>query len=554
MLNYRLVRFSSTVIAALVLCIVSATAQVVPSFSKPRFIPKGPYQYDTTDAQGSITLAQETAGLLTREIDPRTYIVGPNDVLTVSVWATESVHDDVIVSPEGKIVLPHGGVIVVKGLSLDSVQTLVKSAIGKIFHQAKVDVSLRKLRQFKVYVLGAVAIPSVVTATAADHVFDVVERAGGVVDTASIRGVMLVRESQSEPITVDLQRYMSYGDKSQNPTVLGGDRIIVPLRNTKNVIAIAGEVKQEAEFPFLNGDSLSTLVRMSGGILPSARLDSVVLVRMRPSDRRPYREFLDLTTWGDQLYSGTPLAGDLPLTSGDRLYIRAVPKWSDRQQVIVEGEVQYPGYFAIIPNETRLSDVIASAGGFTEKASLEDAVVIRTSEVKLKDAEYERLSKLPPSEMSEGELQYFRTKSREVKGVMSIDFVDLFRKGIQDNNPLLRDGDSIYVPERNLYINITGSVRNPGRIVYQAGRTYLDYIELAGGYGFRADPDATLIVKVKGDQFPADAENYTLEPGDNILVLDEPETKFIDVFTSALTIAAQLVTIVGVILTIVRLQ
>jgi protein involved in polysaccharide export with SLBB domain len=330
MLNYRLVRLSSTVIAALVLCIVSATAQVVPSFSKPRFIPKGPYQYDTTDAKGSITLAQETAGLLTREIDPRTYIVGPNDVLTVSVWATESVHDDVIVSPEGKIVLPEGGVIVVKGLSLDSVQTLVKAAVGEIFHQAKVDVSLRKLRQFKVYVLGAVAIPSVVTATAADHVFDVVERAGGVVDTASIRGVMLVREGQSEPIGVDLQRYMSYGDKSQNPTVLGGDRIIVPLRNTKNVIAIAGEVKQEGEFPFLDGDSLSTLVRMSGGILPSARLDSVVLVRMRPSDRRPYREFLDLTTWGDhgsQIKHGLLCSCGALVRTGSVLTFRDLLEW-----------------------------------------------------------------------------------------------------------------------------------------------------------------------------------------------------------------------------------
>ncbi len=533
---------------------VQVQAQSNPSFSRPRFIPRGPYQYDTTDAQKSMKLSQGSAGLLTREIDPSKYIVGPNDVLTVSVWATEPIHVDVIVSPEGKVVFPNAGVLDVKGLTLDSVQSVIEVEARKIYHKSEVDVSLRRLREFKVYVLGAVAIPSVVPATAADHVFDVLERAGGIVDTGAIRGIMLIREGESEPIMVDLQRYMSYGDKQHNPTVLGGDRVIVPLRNTKNVISISGEVVQQGEFPFLPGDSLSTLVRMSGGFLPSARLDTVTLVRMSEEGSRPYREFIDMRTWADRLYSGAPLAGDLELRSGDRLYIRAIPKWNDRQDVIVEGEVRFPGRFAIIPNETRLKDVIEMAGGFTDKASLEDAIVIRTSEEDDEDKEFERLSKLPPSEMSEGELQYYRTKSREVKGVMSIDFVDLFRREIEDNNPLMRDQDSIYVPEKNLYINITGSVRNPGRIVYQQGRSYLDYIELAGGYGFRADPDATLIVKVKGDQFPADAENYALEPGDNILVLDEPETKFITVFTEALTIAAQLVTIVGVVLTIVRLQ
>jgi hypothetical protein len=91
-------------------------------------------------------------------------------------------------------------------------------------------------------------------------------------------------------------------------------------------------------------------------------------------------------------------------------------------------------------------------------------------------------------------------------------------------------------------------------VVYKAGLTYMDYIRLTGGYGFRADQSATLVVKPKGDQFPASSENYTMEPGDNILVLDNPEQKFIDVFTKALTITAQIVTIVGVVLTVVRLK
>lgn len=480
--------------------------------------------------------------------------MGAGDVVSISIGTISPLHYSIAVSSEGNLVIPGIAVINVKDVTLDSAKKAVREAAGKIYAGASVDVSLQRLRQFKVYVLGAVAMPSVVVATPADHVFDVIERAGGILDTGAIRGIMLIREGNSEPEYVDLQRFLAYGYSEANPTVQGGDRIVVPLRNTKDVISISGEVVAQGEYLYMPGDSLSTLIRMAGGLLASARLDSVVVVRMRPQGQDYDEIYLDLTQWRDLQFSDTSLPGDIALHTGDRVYVRAIPKWNERAEVVVDGEVVYPGRFAIIPNVTRLTDVIRMAGGFTEQASLEDAVVIRVSEMKIEDKEYERLKPLPPSEMSKGELQYYRTKSREVKGVMSVSFPDLFLRGNHDNDPVMRNHDSILVPIRNVYINVSGSVRRPGRIMYQPGLKYLDYINLAGGYGFRADMDATLVIKVKGDQFPADSENYTLEPGDNILVLDEPEIKFIDVFTQALTIAAQLVTIVGVVLTIVRLQ
>ena len=49
--------------------------------------------------------------------------------------------------------------------------------------------------------------------------------------------------------------------------------------------------------------------------------------------------------------------------------------------------------------------------------------------------------------------------------------------------------------------------------------------------------------------------NYKLDPGDTILVPPEEEdATFFEIFTTALTIATQLVTIVGVVITLVRLK
>ncbi|MBS1562447.1 MAG: SLBB domain-containing protein [Bacteroidetes bacterium] len=544
------------ILVAALLCTLiplSVLAQL-DNFKTKRFIPKASGQYDTVGQERATKLALESAGLLEREIDASTYILGPNDIVTVSVWASESIHLDLMVTPEGNLIIPRAGAMSVKGLTLDSARKLIKLEVAKVYRSASSNVSLKKLRQFKVYVLGAVRIPSVITATAADRVFDVIERAGGIVDTGSVRGITVVREGSTSPLVVDLQRYLSFGDKSANPTVLGGDRVIVPLRTFKNTISISGEVAREGSFDYLPGDSLSTLIRMAGGFLPSAILDSVHVVRSNEAGTGLDVYSVNMRSWPTAIYSTIPLPGDMALRSGDRVYVRAVPKFNDREQVIVAGEVLYPGKYAITPTQTRLTEVIERAGMFTENASVEDALIIRTSEMNVIDKEYERLSRLVPSEMSSNELQYYRTKSREVKGVMSVDFAELFIKKNMVNNPVLRDGDSIYVPKRSLYVNVTGSVRNPGRIVYQKGLNYLQYIALAGGYSFRADKSATLVIKPKGDQFPAESENYTIEPGDNVLILDEPETKFIDVFTKALTITAQIFTIFGIIFTIVRLK
>ncbi|MDZ4746330.1 MAG: SLBB domain-containing protein [bacterium] len=526
----------------------------VNRFTQPRSLHRGPTSYDTTGRERVEQLSAESSGLLEREIDPATYVLGPNDVLTISVWASDSEHFDCIVTPEGKLTIPRAGVVSVKGMTLDSARNVILKQISRVYRSANADVSLKRLRQFKVYVLGAVRLPSVVTATAADHVFDVLERAGGIIDTGSVRAITLVREGVTAPIKVDLQPYLAYGDRKSNPTVLGGDRIIVPLRNSKNTIEIAGEIAVEGHFDFRETDSLSTLVRMAGGFLPSARLDSVSVVRVSESGSDLQVLTLDLESWRDKIHVGVELEHDMLLRAGDRVYVRAIPKWKQRASIVVAGEVQYPGRYPITPQQTRLTELIRDCGGFTNKASLEDAVIIRVSELLLKDKEFDRLSQVPVSDMSTNELQYYKTKAREVKGVLSVDFTQLFLKNNLENNPVLQDGDSIYVPSKNLYVNVTGSVRNPGRIVYKPGLPVGGYISLAGGYGFRADPSATLIVKVKGDQFPASSDDYSIEPGDNIVVLDEPEGSFGETFTKALTIFTQLVTVFGVVYTIVRLK
>jgi len=165
-----------------------------------------------------------------------------------------------------------------------------------------------------------------------------------------------------------------------------------------------------------------------------------------------------------------------------------------------------------------------------------------------------RLRTLPPSEMGENERKYFIARSSEIQGRISIDFKKLLSENSKENDVILRDQDSLYIPKLNNYVNVGGRVNNPGRILHNKEFTYEDYINQAGGYGYRADESATLVVKSKGQQYSAKSKNYVIEPGDNIFVLTENELTFFEVFTTTLTIITQIFTIVAVVLSVINMN
>lgn len=162
----------------------------------------------------------------------------------------------------------------------------------------------------------------------------------------------------------------------------------------------------------------------------------------------------------------------------------------------------------------------------------------------------DRLYRTPATEMSEFEQRYFQSRVREKRGSMALNWSKAISDPYSDQNITLFNKDSIIVPTKKNYINVQGRVNNPGYIVFKEGWTYLDYINQAGGFGYRADENETFIAKSKGEIFLAKDMKYVLEPGDVILVPPEKEISFTEVFKDVITTIAQLATILGVIFTI----
>lgn len=501
---------------------------------------------DTTRGKDLTERALESAGLLERPIDPESYRIGPNDLVSVTIWTGRTQEHSMRVTPDAKLLIPTVGEVSVRNLTLSEAERKVRTAVARTY-RVDASLALRQMREFKVNVIGAVRFRGAVTASPVTRVSEVVDLAGGVLKRGDVRNIEVIRtgaDATRQVIDVDLLDFLSTGNLEANPVVSDGDVIRVNVLDERKIVRVYGEVVQPGWFSWNEEDSISTLLAASYGPKTSARFDSVEVVSVDDQGNIISKTYHG---WDPETNRVT---GDRPLMIGDRIFVRNRPNSVDPAGVVVAGEVMQPGVYPITPGETRLLDIVRLADGFTPKASLIDAVLIRRQAIGQPDPYFDYVWAIESENRTVEESEYLRTSllERRTQGTMTVNFVDLLQ-GKSSENILLVDDDSIYVPVRVDYVRISGKVKNPGNQLYNPAFTYLDYVNAAGGYGWRAEQGETQVIKGRtGDRVPAeDRDSYQLEPGDAIFVPEEKPSNFWEGLATTLTIVSQTLTILVVI-------
>ncbi len=540
-----ILRIASRALLLLILFLAAerAAAQPTTGGDEPRYpgTTGQSFPFDTTVAREMRTQATEASIILERPIDPEKYILGPSDMLGVMIMTSTVAQHDIAVTPDARVVVPRVGDFDVRNQSLADLRRAVTAAAGKYYQSPSVSVTLKKMRQFKISVIGAVKRIGTVVATPTTRVSEAINMAGGASPLASRRDIIVFRDNDT--LNVDLVPFYAYGALESDPVVQGGDVIKVGVQDPKNIVVISGAVHRPGEFTFHRGDSISTLIRFSFGFTVDAILDSIEVTSVDDEGNIMQRTFHTASPDGS-------VVGDRPLRIGDQVFVRRAEKYRQVNRVVVDGEFKYPGYYAIDPGRTRVLDVIRNAGGFTSEAAINDAVLIRRQMVE-RDLEYARIEQIDPEQRTEEETEYFRVKNRERMGVITIDFNRL-NGGDENENVVLRDKDSLYVPQVRGFVKVSGKVKNPGNVTFTPGTDYLAYINLAGGYGWRADDGEEQIIKGKtGEKFLAEnTDDYVLESGDAIFVPEEPPSDFWEGFATVIAVTAQLATIFAVVVSV----
>lgn len=486
-----------------------------------------------------VTVLALPGGALDGPVGREEYVVGPSDVLALSLWGEVNVTAPLTVTPEGSLILPVGGTVQVSGLTIAGAEERVRRRLSDYYHDIELTLSLVTPRRVIVHVTGAVKEPGEYTVSAAERVSGVVELAGGLLATSSERLIAL-RDPRGAERSVDLLIYRRLGDLAANPLVMEGSIVLVPYRI--NTVEILGAVNAAGEYEVVPGDRLRDLIELAGGPRPDAHLNDVEMVRFRENDPNRYDSFtVDL---GGEAGGGR--AAEIELRGGDRVFVRGIERWHRDARVEVLGEVKFAGTYSIIEGEDALSDVIARAGGLTPVADLARARLRRQAAGKFQtgaERQVELLESFDRQDMTYEEYAFLQSQRLEVSDEVSVDFGALLLRGDRAADVVLLDEDLIEIPRALSVVRVSGAVKSPGLVRFTPGARTEDYIELAGDYTRDADRARTRIVKSQSGSRLRPNRGTTIEPGDIVWVPRAKERDWWEITKDLLSVGGQVATI-----------
>lgn len=368
---------------------------------------------------------------------------------------------------------------------------------------------------------------------------DALIAAGGVRSDAYLERAHILRlmpDSTRQLIAVSLRGIIAPGPEGQStrgplagrpdtdPELLEFDEVTVFSRTEfrpGRQVAIHGSVQRPGPYAFRDSMSLRDLVLMAGGLRDEAYLLEAEVSRLSDAMGRDtlatlVRVPLDSSYVVDATgYIRRPTnarGAELVLEPYDNVFIRRVPGFSLQRNVIITGEVMFPGRYTIARLDERLSDLLRRAGGLT------DAAYVRGS-------------------------QFYRAENRA--GRVGIDFERVLRDPAYRDNLILLAGDSVHVPQFQPVVIVEGAVNSPVGVAFVPGRNAEYYVNRAGGYTRRADRGRTYTVQPNGS---VTRRGERVEPGARVVAperpADEARTNWGQVATTTATLLASLLSLI----------
>lgn len=198
---------------------------------------------------------------------PADYIVGIGDTVEVRYFGKENRVMRLPVERDGSITIPEIGSISVAGLTLENMGTMLLERIAKQKIGVEATVSMGPLRSIQIFLMGDVNFPGAVTTDALTTISNALMYGGGIKTSGSMRRVEIRR--QGKVISrIDLYNSLLKGSDAGELRLQSGDVIFVPTVGKR--AAIDGEVHRPAIYELLNEKSVGDLIRLAGGLKPTA--------------------------------------------------------------------------------------------------------------------------------------------------------------------------------------------------------------------------------------------------------------------------------------------
>ena len=429
---------------------------------------------------------------------PQNYKLGPGDAVFIDIYGASQKTIEGTISPDGEITIDGFGPVHVSGLTVAQANSKLRSTLGARYSSSQIKLTVGQTKTIMVNVMGEVKVPGTYTLSAFATVFHALYMAGGTNELGTLRSIKVYRNNKLVTV-VDIYDYILNGKLTGNIRLADNDVIVVGPYDC--LVNITGKVKRPMYYEMKRNESLSTLLKYSGGFAGDAYTKSVRVVRKTGQQRSVFNiEEFDMASFH--------------VSDGDSVSVDSIlPRYENT--VELKGAVFRPGLYQLGNNINSVRSLIEHAEGITEEAFTNRAVM-------------------------------HRMKADRTLEVVSVDLAGILN-GTSADIPL-KENDVLFVPTKqdamvDRTITIHGEVHYPGIYKYADNETIEDFILQAGGLRESAsmvkvdvarrvsDPKATvndsIIARTYSfaikDGFVVDGTpGFTLMPFDEVYVRKSP--------------------------------
>jgi protein involved in polysaccharide export with SLBB domain len=425
------------------------------------------------------------------------YVVGPGDGLAIDLWGSVSQRLTRVVDRQGRVSLPETGPLLVSGRTLGEVQQAVQKTLSTQFQDISADVSLSRLRTVRVYVVGDVAEPGAYDISSLSTPLNALFAAGGAAPRGSLRTLKHFRGKQLVE-EVDAYDLLLHGVRSDLKHLENGDTLMVPPIGSQ--VTVDGMVRRPAIYELRDEKSLTDVLDLAGGILPTAALGHIEVQRIEAHQKRTMFSLNVSPTSSAESISNQLSAFEV--RDGDEVRIFPIAPYNE-DAIYLQGHVLRPGRYSY-RKDMKLSDLVASYNDLLPEPAPRYAEIIRLN-----------LPDHHPS-VESFDLSAAMTNPAAAPKLQPLDTVRIFSRYDFETAPTVWVG---------------GEVRSSGRYRTSGQAHVRDAVYLAGGVTpdasletaqlFRTQSDGTLTilsVNLREALGGNPVDNVLLQPRDRILI------------------------------------
>ena len=337
-----------------------------------------------------------------------------------------------------------------------------------------------------VELIGPVKLPGNYEMKPGDRISDIISRAEGVLNDVFDSRAYIIRlnpDLSKKYIPFSLKEIVENPNSPNNIKLQNLDMIKIFSKSYFKddlVFSVSGAVRSPGNYTYGDGITLKDALYQAGGLKKEAARNRIEISRAvdfvaSSGVLTPIRTVIKSIQVADD-FKIDKVSESFIIQPYDQVLIRTDPNFALQENIVLRGEVMYPGVYPLLNKKETVTDVILRAGGLTQYAFPEGATLKRKE---------------------------FNT------GLLFLKLQEVMKDSGSRYNYILRDGDELMVPKIDQLIQISGLINYPGiktlgqiSAPFTKGKSARYYVNNYG-LGFEKDAD-------KGG-------TYVLEAGGNVI-------------------------------------